>query len=74
MAAPFSKDLRGKIVYAYNNGTGTIATVAELFGVSVRSVAKFLAIARDQRDLTPKKSTGRPPLLTAKNLATIKNW
>ena len=73
MAAPYSKDLRERIVQAYKNGVGTITQVADLFCVNRRSVDKYLAIYRESGDLTPGKSTGRPALLTDENLQIIKD-
>lgn len=73
MARAFSKDLRERIVNAYNSGVGTISQVANLFEVSKESVNKYLRLHRANNDLTPGKSTGRPPFLTDTRLKIIKN-
>ena len=72
MANPLSKELREKIVSAYERGLGTIKEVAEIFSITERTVAKYLQIYRETGDLTPKSLPGRPPILTDKNLTIIK--
>ncbi len=73
VATAFSKDLREKIVSAYHNGIGTIVEVAEIFGITARTVSKYLALDRKSGDLTPGKSPGRPAILTDRNLSIIKD-
>lgn len=72
MANPLSKELREKIVSAYERGMGTIKEVAEIFDITSRTVAKYLQIHRETGDLTPKPLPGRPPILTEENLNVIK--
>jgi len=72
MANPLSKELREKIVSAYERGEGTIAEVADIFDVSERSVARYLQIKRERGDLSPLPLPGRPPILTETNLSVIK--
>src|SRR6266436_2791736 len=72
MAAPLSKELREKIVSAYERGIGTIKEVAEIFEITPRTVAKYLQIQRETGDLSPKPIPGRPPILTDENLNIIK--
>jgi transposase len=72
MANPLSRELREKIVSAYERGMGTIKEVAEIFDVTPRTVAKYLQIHRETGDLTPKPLPGRPPILTEENLDVIK--
>ena len=72
MANPLSKELREKIVIAYEKGLGTIKEVAEMFDITPRTVAKYLQIFRETGDLTPKPLPGRPPILTNENLDIIK--
>jgi transposase len=72
MAKPLTKELREKIVSAYERGLGTINEVAEIFSITPRTVAKYLQIYRDTGDLTPKPLPGRPPILTNENLDIIK--
>ena len=72
MAKALSKELREKIVGAYERGFGTIKEVAEIFTINERTVAKYLQIYREIGDLTPKPLPGRPPILTNENLEVIK--
>lgn len=73
MARPLSKEIREKIVSAYNRGLGTINEVAKIFDITGRTVAKYLQIHRETGDLTPKRLSGRPPILTEQNLKIIKS-
>jgi putative transposase len=72
VAKALSKELREKIVSAYERGAGTIPEVADIFGISERSVARYLQIKREVGDLTPLPLPGRPPILTDTNLVIIK--
>lgn len=72
MANPLPKELREKIVRAYERGLGTIKQVSEIFEITPRTVAKYLQISRKTGDLTPKPLPGRPPILTNENLDIIK--
>jgi transposase len=72
MARALSKELREKIVSAYDRGMGTIKEVAEIFDTTSRTVAKYLQIQRKIGDLSPRYSPGRPPILTDTNLDIIK--
>jgi transposase len=73
MARTVPKEIREKIVRAYEYGVGTIDEVAIIFEISSRTVAKYLHIHRQGKDLAPGCHTGRPPVLTEKNLAIVKS-
>jgi transposase len=72
MPKSFSKDLRERVVFAYNSGVGTIPKIAELFNLGKSTVDKYLNVYRNTGDLTPGKSTGRPPILDKKHLSVLK--
>jgi transposase len=72
MARSLSKELRERVVNAYDRGIGTIKEVAEIFDITSRTVAKYLQIQRETGDLTPKSSPGRTPILTENNLGIIR--
>jgi transposase len=72
MTRALSKELREKIVSAYERGAGTIPEVADIFDISERSVARYLRLKREIGDLTPMPQPGRPPILTDANLIIIK--
>ena len=73
MARTVSKEVREKIVRAYEHGVGTIEEVAIIFDLSSRTVAKFLQLHRNGKDLSPGRHTGRPPILTEENLVIVKS-
>ena len=68
----FSKDLRERVVEAYNNCLGTIPELADLFSIGESTVSKYLKIFRETGDLTPGKSSGRTPILNEQVLNTIR--
>jgi transposase len=72
MARPLSKEMREKIVSAYERGAGTMLEIADIFAISERSVARFLRLHREVGDLSPLPLPGRPPILTDANLKIIK--
>jgi len=72
MPKAFSKDLRERVVAAYNSGVGTIPKIAELFNLGKSTVNKYLSVYRNTGDLTPGKSTGRPTILDEQHLSIIK--
>jgi transposase len=72
MPKAFSKDLRERVVVAYNSGVGTIPKIAELFNLGKSTVGKYLSVYRATGDLTPGKSTGRPSVLNKQHLSIIK--
>lgn len=72
MARALSKEIREKIVDAYKRGMGTIAEIANIFGIDPRTVSAYLQIDRETGDLTPKSHPGRTPILNEPNLAIIK--
>ncbi len=73
MVKPISVEIREAIVNSYNEGLGTINEIAKIFSITPRSVLRYLKLNRDKGDLSAKKIPGRPPILTDKNLAIIKN-
>lgn len=73
MTKAISKEVREKIVQAYNKGGRTQSEIAEIFGVSERSIRKYLRQERNTGDLSPYKQPGRPPVITKEELLVIKN-
>ena len=72
MAVPTPLVIRKKIVAAYENNLGTALEIANIFGVSLRSVRLFVMKHRTTGDLTPIPLPGRPPILTEENLDLIR--
>jgi transposase len=63
MPAPYSLDLRQKVVEAYVNKEGSIRTLAKRFRISKNAVSGFLARFRATGKVDPKRREvpGRPP-------------
>ncbi len=55
MAAALSKDLRERLVDAYDRGEGSYRRLAELFGVSKSVVGKLLQQRRETGSVEPKQ-------------------
>ena len=56
-----SLDLRNRIVQAYSMGSRTQGEVAEVFGVSERTVKRLWRLWRERGDVTPGQVGGRRP-------------
>ena len=72
MTKALSTEQRVKIVQAYNQGLGTAQEIAAIFGITQRSVFKYVKMYNETGDLAPTPIPGRPPILDEKNLSTIK--
>jgi transposase len=73
MTRAVSKEVREKIIRSYELGVGTIDEIAHIFELHPRTIAKYLQIHRDGKDLSPKPHTGRPPVITNDELGIIKS-
>lgn len=73
MTKAVPKEVREKIIRAYELGVGTIDEIAVIFELHPRTIAKYLQIHRNGEDLSPKPHTGRPPVITKNELAIIKS-
>lgn len=67
----YSEDLRARIVHCVTSGQD-VNEVAELFGVSARSVERYVKQQREHGDLAPKKHPGRQPLLGEEHLQALR--
>jgi len=75
MAAPYSLDLRQKVVQAYERGVGSQRQVAELFGVSLSFVEQLFMPWRGNGRITPKPHAGgKPSRLDAKARQHLQDW
>lgn len=75
MAAPYSLDLRRKVVEAYERGVGSQRQVAELFGISLSFVEKLFMQLRGTGQMAPKPHAGgKPSRLDAKARQHLRNW
>ena len=59
----YSEDLRTKVVEAVIERQMPKTKAAGLFGVSLSSVKRYVAMARERRSLAPKKHPGSKPKL-----------
>ena len=71
MAKTVSKEEREKIVKAYQSGLGTVEYIARIFQINTRSVYRYLKQYKETGDLSPKKHTGRPPVINEENKKLI---
>ena len=55
MAAPYSLDLRQKILHAHQRGLGSQRMLADLFGVSLSFVERLLRRYRTTATVAPKQ-------------------
>lgn len=73
MTRAVPKEIREKIIRAYEFGAGTIEEIAVIFEIKPRSVAKYLQLHRQIKDLSPKPHTGRPPILNDEMLEIVRS-
>ena len=75
MPAPYSLDLRTRIVEAYQNNQGSIRKVAKIFDVGKSTVAGYLKLT--DKNGTPKAKTpsgGRPARIDHKGMTIIRSY
>lgn len=71
--ATLSKDLRERIVAAYDRGVGTRQQVADRYNVSLGMVKKLLQQRRRTGDIGPRHHySGRKPKITVKHQRQLK--
>lgn len=68
-----SKDLRERIVAAYDRGDGTRQQIADRYDVSLGMVKKLLRQRRETGDIAPRhRYSGRRPKITQKHERQLK--
>jgi len=73
MPAPYSTDLRKRIIEAYKSGKGSVRTIAKMFDVGKSTVSDYIVLEQSQGSVSPKKATGgQEPRIDAKGLAFIR--
>lgn len=73
--APYSLDLRQKVVQAYERGMGSQRQVAEFFGTSLSFVEKLFTQLRSTGNLAPKPHAGgKPSRLDGKVQLDLRHW
>ena len=58
MPAPYSTDLRERIVEAYKSGKGSARMLAKMFDVGKSTVTDYLRLDKLNGNVNPKKATG----------------
>ena len=67
MPAPYSRDLREKVVEAYEGGLGTVAQVAKIFNIGVATLQNYISLKKKTGNLAPKPATGGPEAVISGN-------
>jgi transposase len=70
---PLTPKTRGAIVYGYNSGHSS-RTIAKQLGCGKTTVNDILKHLHETHSLTPKKQTGRPPLLNSPARQKLKEF
>ena len=72
MAAPYSLDLREKVVEKYNKGNVTQEEVGNIFQIGISTIKRWLKKYRETGDLNPNyDKQGRPNRINELGLETI---
>lgn len=72
MAAPYSLDLREKVVEKYNNGNITQEEIGNIFQIGISTIKRWLKKYRETGDLNPNyDKQGRPTRINERGLETI---
>lgn len=75
MAAPYSLDLREKVIQAYEQGRGSQRALATVFGVSREFVEQLWRRYRTTGEFAPKPhGGGQRPRLDARAEALLRQW
>ncbi len=71
---PFSYpvEMRKKAVNAYLEGKGTQEKIADIFGISVSTLRRYLVRYASEGDVAPKSYPGRLPTLDEEDLEWVK--
>jgi len=70
--APYSLDLRERVVLQYSSGEFTQEEISELFGISSSTIKRWLRRQRETDDLSPiKGNNGRPAKIDSRGLLML---
>jgi len=73
MTAPLSKDLRERIVNAYEQKEGGYKKIAKIFKVGVCSVRRFVELKKTTNNIAPKPhNSGPAPKITREQTPLLK--
>ena len=72
MAAPYSLDLRKKVIEKYNNGGITQEEVSNIFQIGISTTKRWLKKYKETGNLKPSyENQGRPARVDQRGLVTI---
>lgn len=74
MVAPYSVDLRERVIQLKLTGQYTNKKIAELLSIGVTSVKEYIKKHRNKESLVPQKPTGRRPLINDEDKELIKSY
>lgn len=74
MTAPYSVDLRERVINLKLTGEYTNEEIAELLSISISSVKKYYRQYKNKESLIPKKPGGRKPTIQAEDKALIMTY
>lgn len=73
MAAPYSTDLRSRVVNAYKKGNATQKEIAKLFGIGIATFNRYWKQYKETGDIIPAEyKRGRKPSINEKQMLRIK--
>ena len=73
MAAPYSTDLRLRVINAYKKGRGTQKEIAKLFGLGIATFNRYWKQYKETGDVVPAEyKRGRKPSVNEKQMLRIK--
>ena len=74
MGFSYPVKLRKRVVQAYLEGKGTQQEIADIFGIGVRTLRRFIRRNEEQGDLERDPSPGRTPILDEQDRQRIRSW
>jgi len=67
MPAPYSIDLRERVITLHSKNTSTLQEIADTFMISISTVKRY----REECNLDPKLSPGRTPIFSDEDIVYI---
>ena len=74
MGFSYPVKMRERAVNAYLEGKGTQQEIADVFGMGVRTLRRYLRRGEAGGDLEPEPSPGRTPILNEQDRQRIQSW
>ena len=74
MTAPYSVDLRERVINLKLQGNHTNQEIADIFMIGITSVKKYYQKYKNNESLVPEKPGGCPPKVTAHDRELLKKY